>query len=473
MARARNGALATVLAGALAAGCARYVPAPIEPEETAATLAARSLDEPDLRRFLEAALGSPLPEWPPPCWTLATLTLAALYYQPSLDVARARFQQARAAIETAGQRPNPTLDLAPEWSSNPGSAISPWLAALHLDWPIETAGKRGRRIEGAEAQAQSARRALDTEAWQVRRRLRAALADLSAAGERIALLEQEVAAERDLVERTRQRVALGAASREELAPTTLAWIQSTAELDAARGAFGGARARVAAAVGVPVGALDAVEIAFPLDPASDPLASLDSARARRTALVERADVQAALADYAASDDALRLEIARQFPDLHLGSGYQFDQGQNKWSLGLSLELPLLNRNAGPIAEAQAARSASAARFVALQAGVLAQVEQALVGRSSGLEAARRMAEVARGQRARLERTRSAVALGAAERSAELAARIAWLRSRLGLVDARARAEQALGDLEAAVQGPLPVDRTPLEQSPRPAAPVSS
>ena len=62
-------------------------------------------------------------------------------------------------------------------------------------------------------------------------------------------------------------------------------------------------------------------------------------------------MRGALADYAASQSALQLEIAKQYPDLHLGPGYELDQTDNKWSLGISLDLPILNHNQGPVAEA--------------------------------------------------------------------------------------------------------------------------
>ena len=104
---------------------------------------------------------------------------------------------------------------------------------------------------------------------------------------------------------------------------------------------------------------------------------LTSAEARRAALQSRTDILAALAEYAASESALQLEIAKQYPDIHLSPGYQFDQGDNKWHLGLSAELPVLNRNQGPIAEAEARRAESAARFEALQAKVIAEIDRAL------------------------------------------------------------------------------------------------
>jgi hypothetical protein len=69
------------------------------------------------------------------------LTLAAYYYHPDLDVARARSRIARAAIITAGARPNPTLRTAREISANPPNGDSPWILRFTLDLPIESTGK--------------------------------------------------------------------------------------------------------------------------------------------------------------------------------------------------------------------------------------------------------------------------------------------------------------------------------------------
>ena len=123
---------------------------------------------------------------------------------------------------------------------------------------------------------------------------------------------------------------------------------------------------MAEAVAVPLSALSDVELRFDLTdfPATDEMVSAD---ARRQALQSRADILGALAEYAASQSAVQLEIAKQYPDVHVNPGYQWDQGENKWQLGLGAELPLFNRNQGPIAEAAARRAEAAARFEALQA----------------------------------------------------------------------------------------------------------
>ena len=86
---------------------------------------------------------------------------------------------------------------------------------------------------------------------------------------------------------------------------------------------------------------------------------------RRQALLNRADVRGALAEYAASQSALQLEIANQYPDVHLGPGYGWNTGNagdNEWTLGVTLDLPVLNHNQGPVAEAKAKRAGGRRAF---------------------------------------------------------------------------------------------------------------
>ena len=107
------------------------------------------------------------------------LTFAAFYFHPSLEVARAQWNVAKAGIRTAGGRPNPTLSVTPEYAFNAEPGMSPWLATLNLSVPIETAGKRGYRIAGAQQMAEAARLNLASMAWQVRSNVRGSLLDFS------------------------------------------------------------------------------------------------------------------------------------------------------------------------------------------------------------------------------------------------------------------------------------------------------
>ena len=71
----------------LVAGCAHYQPQPVSPEQTAAQWESRRLDDPGLKKFLEQNAGHEIQNWPQKNWDLNSLTLAAFYFHPSLEVA--------------------------------------------------------------------------------------------------------------------------------------------------------------------------------------------------------------------------------------------------------------------------------------------------------------------------------------------------------------------------------------------------
>jgi outer membrane protein TolC len=212
-------------------------------------------------------------------------------------------------------------------------------------------------------------------------------------------------------------------------------------------------ARLAASLGVGAAALSGVELAALPSPDLAPLARVGPAEARQRALRGRADIGARLDEYAASEAALKLELARQYPDVHLGTGYQFDQGQNRWALGLSMELPVLNQNQGPIAEALAARAAAEASFVSTQAAVIAEVEAAVARREAAQARFEQMCDLAAERSRNLRRVRSALRLGSVDRVAEVTAELEALRAARAAGEAEMEMQQALFALGCAVQDP--------------------
>jgi outer membrane protein, heavy metal efflux system len=444
---------------AVSLGCRHFEPAPLSPAESAAALENRSLADPGLRSLFEKVLPNPPEQWPLEKWDLTALTLVALYFQPSLDLARAQSQVAQAGVATAGARPNPTLSFLPQYVSNTDAGVgpSPWLATVSLDWPIETAGKRGYRIERAQELASAAELALDNAAWQVRARVRAQLLDFVAARERALRLAEEVASEEQVVALLEERVRLGAASQAELAPARLAALQSSADLAEVERQRAEAWVRFAEALGLTPRALEGIEIDFSVDTelAGGALAGLSPEEIRREGLQNRADLKAALAEYEATQSALQLEIARQYPDVRIGPGYEYDQGLNKWAVvGISVELPVMNRNEGPIGEAQARRSEAAARFVALQAQAIAEIDRALANQEAAREALRRSESLISAEHDRVRATEQALRAGAVDRLALRTAQAEAARAERIRLDAKVRVQQATGDLEAAVQQPV-------------------
>jgi outer membrane protein, heavy metal efflux system len=219
------------------------------------------------------------------------------------------------------------------------------------------------------------------------------------------------------------------------------------------------RAALAAAIGVPVSALK--DVMF--DPADadrlPPPAALQPATLQHAGLLNRLDVQQLLAEYAAAEAGLQLEVAKQYPDVHLGPGYQWDQGVNKYAIGLSVELPILNQNQGPIAEAQARRKEIAARFLALQATVIGQTEQAVTRYQAAMAELAEADRLLAVQRQRLRTVQRSLEAGEADRLALASARVESATVARSRLDALRKAQAALGALEDAVQRPLDSQRT--------------
>jgi len=455
--RAAGVALLVVLAGATFTGCVRYRARPLAAAKAAADFESRSFSDAGLRVFLET--NRVAGEWPRRTWELDSLTLAAFYFSPELDVARAQWGTAQAGLRTAGQRPNPTVTASPQYNTTTLTP-SPWIAAVNLDIPIETAGKRGHRLAQAQHLSDAAKLNIATTAWQVRGRLRRALVDFYAASEQQDLLAAQQKAQEESVKLLEAQLAAGAVSPAEVTRERIALDTTRLAAHDAKRQRAESRVALAEAIGVPVGAVDSVEISFVGLDRVPP--DLDAPAARRQAVLNRADVLAALSAYAAAEAALRLEVAKQYPDIHLNPGYEYDQGDNKWGVGLSLELPMLNHNQGPIAEAEARRAESAAKFNALQARVLAEIERGVAAYHAALE----KSGTADSLRANLEKQervlRGRFEAGDVSRREVIAGQVELATARLARAEAVAKAQQALGQLEEALQSPLQITNSSLK-----------
>jgi cobalt-zinc-cadmium efflux system outer membrane protein len=441
----------------LLAGCATYQPRPLSPADAESAFVARTLDAPALRQFVSRHGAPELGvQWPPLSWDLRLLTLAAFFYHADLEVARAKLASAEAALISAGARPNPAASLSPTYDADPVGGVSPWTLGFSLELPIETAGKRDYRIAQAQHSANSARLNLANAAWHVRSRVRKSLAELQGATSVQDILARQRAVQDQTVGLLEARWRAGENSLTEVQLVRVAAAQTALDLDEARKQSTQARIGLADALGVPAEALAPIGLSFSdLDvlPAADQAGAL-----RREALLNRPDVLGVLADYEASQSALRLEVARQYPDIHLGPGYAWDQGENKFTLGVSLTLPVFNRNRGPIAEAEARRREAAAAFDALQARAIGEVELAFAGYRDALRKLETADALLARQQQRLTSAQESFAAGAIDRVELLQAQLEFGSGERARAAAFAEAQLALGALEDATQRPAGADR---------------
>jgi len=447
----------------LAGGCARYHRRPITPEQSLEDFQARRLDAPELGSFLSERGETMV--WPPAAWDLEALSRAAFYYSPALDVARAQWAVARGGVVTAGGRPNPTVTGALGYNATtPRDEITPWIPEAALELPLEIAGKRGLRVAAAQQSSEAARLNLLTAAWQVRSRVRQAFLLLYLARQTDSLLARQQGLQTEAVRILESQRDVGEVSPAEVtqARVSLANLRAGAA-DAAQTAIR-ARAELADAVGVPASALDAVDLSF--GELARVGAQVPEPDARRRAMTQRSDILASLAEYEASQKALQLEVRNQYPDISLGPGYQLDQTDVKWTLALGVTLPLLNRNQGPIAEAVARREEAGARFLALQSRVLGEVEGAVAAAGAAVTEVDASDTLLVALDRQENRARAAYAAGEISRLELLGLQTEAVATALARLDALARAQEAMGALEDAMQAPLDMERWALDSPDR-------
>lgn len=441
-------ALAAVAAFTACAPVVRYQPKPIVPAATAQRLESRTLNGAGLRQFMEKNLGHKLSAWPPKAWGLKDFTLAAYYYNPQMQIARAQAEAARAAITTAAARPNPILNLSP-------GIPSPYLLGLNLLFTRETAGRRKIMVTQARDLSSAARYGLARTAWKVRSGVRAAFLNYFMAIQQAELHGTEVHLRAQQVQLLSARFKVGYVARPAVVQARQSLMSSRVAFSRAEGRIPETLASLAGAIGIPVSALQGVKFSWQAFDHQPEPAALSAQKIRREAVLNRLDVRQALAKYQAAEAALQLEIARQHPNFKLGPGYQFEETHNHFALTFSTILPVFNRNQGPIAEAKARRKQAAAQFLAIQANAISQSEQALASYHAALaelqEASRSLAQVRNVQEPMALRQVKFGQSGQIFLNSIRVQGAAAVSTRLTALD---HAQAGLGQLEDAVQRPL-------------------
>ncbi len=432
---------------ALPAACTQssYQPAPLDTAASAARLMARDIGDPDLHAAL-AANGENVAGG----WRLRALTVAAIHFDPALAAARAEWRRRVAAEASAAQRPNPVVEPEIAYHTDPEGGDGPWSIGAALEIPLLAGDKREARVALARAGSEAARLMAVQQAWRRRGAVRDAVVACHRADTLLGFAAAEIALHREVVEIFERRRSLGEANLTEVNLARRGFDTSRRAEAGLRAAGEACRGALAGALGLPLAEVRALALDHG-DMMPGHTIALPSEGMRRAALLGGFAIREALAAYAAAEAALRLAVARQYPDITISPGLFWDQGGLLWALGGGLAAALLHNNEGPIAEAEAARHAAAQGVLAVQGRIVS----ALAAADARLTAAR--VELAAAG-ALLERRRERLALAARRleggdvgrlevTEARLAVRQAEsmvLAARLDLIAVQAHYEDAVG-----------------------------
>jgi len=309
-----------------------------------------------------------------PLLSLEEAVSTALRSHPLLSAAGARTAAADGFVLQAGLRPNPRLTLQAEnWRAHGTPSFNPDRdpdSFAYVSRPLETGGKRERRVEFANANLQRTERERQLVERQIAVRVRQAYWNAVGADKLHRLLTENAANFRQIVDYHEQRVRLGAMPEADLVKVQLererlnVAIQSAA-LEAER-----ARVLLFREMGqTAVRQVVLVELPDQLD-ASLPAADIP------TATAQRPEVRVATQVVEQARANLKLQRANAKPDVDLMAGYKRTAGFHTVIGGMQVSLPLSNRNQGAIAAGEAEVRAAEWELRALESSVAAEIRTA-------------------------------------------------------------------------------------------------
>lgn len=274
--------------------------------------------------------------------TLSAALEMAVAANPELAAARRELEAIEATVIQARTRPNPELATLVEDTRSATRTTT-----LQLSQPIELGGKRAARIDAAERGRDAARAELRGKGAEIRAAVTAAFYDTLVAQERQRLARSSVELAQRATDVAKRRVLAGKVSPIEETKARVAESSVRVELQLAESELATARKRLAGLWGDAAPRFERVDgdtqaVPPPLSRA-DLERRLDAAPNLLRARIE-VDRRLALAE---------VERSRRIPDLtvSLGAKRNNELGRNQALLGVSIPIPLFDRNQGNLLEA--------------------------------------------------------------------------------------------------------------------------
>jgi cobalt-zinc-cadmium efflux system outer membrane protein len=305
-----------------------------------------------------------------------------MHNNPDIAVAAREVAALEGSVRQAGIIPNPSIGASVEDTKQATRSTT-----LQLNVPIELGGKRAARMNAAEFGRSAAAIELAGKRAEVRAVVVAAFYAVVTAQERYRLAFSSVHLARRVSNAAAKRVLAGKVSPVDETRARVAEANVRAELALAASEVQGARRRLAATWGSAnprfEHAEDQVETLPVLPPLDDLIQQLQQAPSLARARIE-VDRRQAVA---------RVEQSRQIPDITLNFGAKRNEqlGRNQAIFGISIPIPIFDRNQGNVLESLRRTEKARDELVATELRLTTELGQA----HARLGAARQEAELLR------------------------------------------------------------------------------
>jgi outer membrane protein TolC len=341
----------------LGVGCHSYERKPLDPQAIQMVWLGRTAGDQPVREFaarLATAEGRADAVFDPADGlTLAEAEPVALVFNRDLRLARLQAEVTRVRADLAGTWQDPVAGFDIERILS--GVSDPWVLSGSIGLTLPISGRLSAEMDRAKADYTAELHRIAALEWATRAALRELWIRYSAHSRRLQLESEFVDKLRAIVDLTTQQASAGMMTRVEARVFRVELAASEASLVQSRGRLKELALQIRDVLGLsPVAEITLVEtVSFIARPAAfDP------------GTIDRGNLELAVvrAEYEVAEAALRLEVRKQYPDLHIAPGYGVDQGDDRILMGLQLPLAIWNRNREGIATAEAHREVAAGRF---------------------------------------------------------------------------------------------------------------
>lgn len=273
--------------------------------------------------------------------TLQTALGLAMSANAELSAARHEMQAVDASAIQARKLPNPTLEFGVQDTQRATRETT-----IQLSQPIELGGKRSMRILAAESGRDAASAELHGKLSEVRANVTTAFFDVLSAQERLNLAQDSVEVAQRATTTAAKRVIAGKVSPVEETKARVAEAGVRLELLKARSELGAMRKRLTGLWGNLVPRFERAEGQLESLPELPELSEL-SRRLAAAPMLARARIEVDRRQALAN-----LERSRRIPDVSINLGVKRSEelGRNQAIFGVSIPLPLFDRNQGNVIE---------------------------------------------------------------------------------------------------------------------------
>lgn len=277
--------------------------------------------------------------------------------QPQLAEARALVEAAAGRAQQAGALPNPEAIVGAQQIPFTGDQSNQREFVAGVAQPIPLGGRLGKAREAELLDGEVRKRGLEVTRRELRKRVHSAFATALYQEQAFQTQSQMAKSVEHLVAMTKARVEAGDAVPEDVARVEMELARANVEVQRSQSLREQALVALAAAIGD--ARLNVHSLSGDLNAAFE-IPTLESLAANLAANPEMLQADANLR---ASQARIDLAKAERIPDVKVEALYHRLEGtkENTFDIGLSIPLPLFNRNQGRVREARAEATAAEAR----------------------------------------------------------------------------------------------------------------